>query len=125
MDASIDGRLRFHDGRVNLDYDPQGSPVYKKIFRAFDRLGELSGNKVKYDAKGLYTCHPMGGCRISDDPRTGVVDALGEVHGNAGLYITDASVLPAPTGLPPSITIAAWSSYVGANLANTLVASKR
>jgi cholesterol oxidase len=122
LDAA-DGTLRFDNGRVKLEYNPQDSPVYEKIFRAFDRLSALSGKQVKYDRDGLYTCHPMGGCRISDDPQTGVVDALGQVHGNPGLYITDASVLPAPVGLPPSITIAAWSSYVGTQLAKILVAN--
>ena len=117
---TADGTLRFENGRVKMDYDPSGSPVYEKIFKALDRLSELSKKPVKFDRKAFFTCHPMGGCRISDDPRTGVVNGHGEVHGNPGLYITDASTLPAPTGLPPSITIAAWSSHVSTNLAQAL-----
>ena len=118
-----EGTLRFDNGRVKLEYDPSTSPVYEKIWHAFDRLSELSGKQVKYDRKALFTCHPMGGCRIADDPRDGVVDAMGEVHGNPGLYISDASTLPAPTGLPPSITIAARASFVGENLAKAISGS--
>ena len=114
------GTLRFSKGRVQLRYDSSESPVYERIFAAFDKLSALSGKKVRFDRKALFTCHPMGGCRISDDPQTGVVDGFGEVHGNPGLYITDASALPAPTGLPPSITIAAWASFVGENLAKSV-----
>ena len=120
-----EGTLRFDNGRLRLDYDPGTSPVYEKIFKAFDNLGRLSGKKVKFDRKALFTCHPMGGCRISDDPRAGVVDAMGEVHGNPGLYVTDASTLPAPTGLPPSITIAARASFVGENLAKAISGSSQ
>ena len=120
-----EGTLRFDNGRLKLDYDPSTSSVYGKIFGAFDNLSRLSGKQVKFDRKALFTCHPMGGCRISDDPRTGVVDAMGEIHGNPGLYVTDASTLPAPTGLPPSITIAARASFVGENLAKTISSSSQ
>lgn len=39
--------------------------------------------------------HPVGTCAIGPDPdRGGVVDASGAVHGIAGLWVADASVMP-------------------------------
>ncbi len=43
---------------------------------------------------------------MSDDPRTGVVDEHGKVHGYDGLYLLDASIVPTSLGVNPSKTIA-------------------
>jgi cholesterol oxidase len=53
------------------------------------------------------TVHPLGGCPMSDDPTTGVVDDSGKVHGYEGLYVLDGSIVPTALGVNPSKTIAA------------------
>ena len=53
------------------------------------------------------TVHPLGGCPMADDPRAGVVDDLGRVHGHPGLYVLDGSIVPTALGVNPSKTIAA------------------
>ena len=53
------------------------------------------------------TVHPLGGCPMSDDPATGVVDDAGKAYGYDGLYILDGSIVPAAIGVNPSKTIAA------------------
>jgi cholesterol oxidase len=53
------------------------------------------------------TVHPLGGCPMSDDPRSGVVDEHGKVHGYEGLYVLDGSIVPTSLGVNPSKTIAA------------------
>ncbi len=58
------------------------------------------------------TVHPLGGACVGINKEQGVVDGHGEVFGHPNLYITDGSALPAATGTPPSMTIAAWSSHV-------------
>jgi cholesterol oxidase len=55
----------------------------------------------------VITVHPLGGCPMSPTSRHGVVDEFGKVHGYAGLYIADGSVIPGPVGPNPSLTIAA------------------
>jgi cholesterol oxidase len=55
----------------------------------------------------VVTVHPLGGCPMSIDPRHGVVDEGGQVHGYPGLYVADGSVMPGPVGANPSLTIAA------------------
>ena len=60
--------------------------------------------------------HPVGTCRMGDDPDGGaVVDAHGQVHGLDGLYVADASIMPtipsANTNLPTIMVaerIAEW-----------------
>jgi cholesterol oxidase len=56
--------------------------------------------------------HPWGGARVGANPELGVINHRGEVYGNPGLFVTDASALPAAVGKPPSLTIASWAYYV-------------
>jgi|CXWL01.1.fsa_nt_gi cholesterol oxidase len=58
------------------------------------------------------TVHPLGGAAMADSPERGVVNPLGEVFNYPGLYIVDGSILPTPTGVPPSMTIAALAEHV-------------
>ena len=64
--------------------------------------------------RDLVTPHPLGGCAMADDPRDGVVDGRGRVHGHPGLYVADGAVLPCAVGLNPSRTIAALAEHVAA-----------
>jgi choline dehydrogenase-like flavoprotein len=49
--------------------------------------------------------HIIGTTRMSDDPRTGVVDAQGKVHGVNGLYIVGSSVFPTSSHVNPTLMI--------------------
>jgi cholesterol oxidase len=62
--------------------------------------------------RGTFTVMPLGGAVLAGSAQEGVVDGRGEVHGHPGLFIVDAAALPAAPGGPPSMTIAAWSSWV-------------
>lgn len=55
----------------------------------------------------LLTVHAMSTCRMSADPSRGVVDSGHEHHDVAGLFISDASVLPGPLRINPMLTIMA------------------
>ena len=113
---AADGLIRMDKGRMKFSFSMDGSPSYAATLRAFETLGELSGRALRFDAGSVMTAHPMGGCRISDDATAGVVDGAGQVHGCPGLYIADASVFPQPVGVPPSLSITAWGSYVASRM---------
>jgi cholesterol oxidase len=86
------------------------------------RLAEASGATSFFalDAGPLgkfITVHPLGGCPMSDDPRTGVVDDNGKVHGYEGLYVLDGSIVPTSLGVNPSKTIAALAERGAEHLA--------
>lgn len=65
------------------------------------------------------TVHPLGGAALADNPGMGVTNRFGEVFGHPGLYIADGSLLPTPTGVAPSMTIAALAEHVAASLIDT------
>ncbi|QDH33875.1 GMC family oxidoreductase [Porphyrobacter sp. YT40] len=51
--------------------------------------------------------HPMGTCRMGDDPQTSVVDPSGQVWGQPGLFVVDASAFASSLGINPALTVAA------------------
>jgi cholesterol oxidase len=55
------------------------------------------------------TAHILGGCPIGADGEQGVVDLNHQVFNYPGLYVADASVIPANLGVNPSLTITAMA----------------
>jgi choline dehydrogenase-like flavoprotein len=51
--------------------------------------------------------HHMGTTRMSDDPRTGVVDTDCKIHGLENLYVSGSSVFPSAGHANPTLTIVA------------------
>lgn len=63
------------------------------------------------------TAHPLGGCPMSDDHPTGVVDQYGRVHGyEDSLLVLDDWIVPSALGANPSrrslrSPSGAWTSW--------------
>jgi choline dehydrogenase-like flavoprotein len=66
----------------------------------------------------LFSAHQMGTCRMGSDPRTSVCDERGAVRGVDGLFVADASVFPASSGVNPMITVMAVAKVIGEGLGN-------
>jgi choline dehydrogenase-like flavoprotein len=49
--------------------------------------------------------HPLGSCKMSHNPRLGVVDTNHECHDVKGLFVVDGSTVSGPLGVNPQITI--------------------
>jgi len=107
---------RYEKGAVVVDYDPNQQPIFEKIRGAFRALETQTSLKT-WAIKKPITVHAWGGACLGPSPDRGVVDHNGEVYGNPGLFVTDASALPAAAGTPPSLTIAAWAHHVADSLA--------
>ncbi|WP_395691289.1 FAD-dependent oxidoreductase [Nocardioides sp.] len=88
---------------------PSNLPVANAVTRAFaDASGGRPLNLVGESVGGLsVTAHVLGGAVMGTSAADGVVDARHEVFGHPGLYVADASVIPANVGVNPSLTITA------------------
>jgi choline dehydrogenase-like flavoprotein len=64
----------------------------------------------------MASTHPQSTCRMSGDPKDGVVGAYGECHEVAGLFVADMSVFPTSLGAPPQITTAALADRTARHL---------
>jgi len=106
------GRLRIEGDRLELDWSAEPSHGYYDCVRdSLDGLAAALGGDLVTDPldrrSRAVTVHPVGGCPMAVDPRQGVVDPWGRVHGYPGLWVADGSVMPGPVGPNPSFTIAA------------------
>lgn len=112
---AMDGTVRWKNGRLQIQYDERGSPIFARLKRTFDTISARTGRRIYYFDTPI-TVHPTGGACIADAPERGVVDATGEVFGHPGLYVADAAALPRAPGGPPTLTIAAWAERVAAGI---------
>ena len=113
------GRMRLEGDGLALDWNPRGDS--RSYFESAVSLAELFAKGLggrlgpplaARVAPGL-TAHPLGGCPMGVDARTGVVDSHGEVFGYPGLFVADGSIMPGPVGPNPSFTIAAMAGRIG------------
>lgn len=74
----------------------------------------------------LISAHPIGGyhhmgtTRMSDDPKCGVTDAFGRVHGVENLFVVGSSVFPTSGWANPTLTIAALALRTSERLSQVL-----
>jgi hypothetical protein len=87
--------------RMLLPFD--GAPAVRSVAE----LRSLLARPVSKAAMQVYSIHLMGTARMSEDPRRGVTDSFGAVHGVPGLFIADASLFPGPLGINPMETVIA------------------
>ena len=111
---SADGRIRLsRRGRLRIEWSTaKNMPLYRAAERASADVVEALGGRATTPPwwrwlRRPVSVHHLGGCRMAEDGRTGVVDADGKVHGQRELYVLDGAVLPAATGANPSHTITA------------------
>lgn len=64
-----------------------------------------------------FTAHILGGAVMGASPAEGVVSTDHEVFGHPGLYVVDASAIPANVGVNPSLTITAMAERFAARYA--------
>jgi len=119
------GRMTLKDDKLAIDWPDAGrDPVFEHISQILEKATAVTGgtylpNPIWSKALGrnLVSVHPLGGCAMGDDVRTGVVDDRGRVFDpaansehngvHAGLQVLDGSVIPGSLGVNPSLTIAA------------------
>lgn len=112
------------NGFLNLRWPYKDSmSLYRAILDTGKRFKERVNAKAfvplpnwLWPVRNNITVHSLGGCRLADDPASGVVSAdpktMGQVFGYRGLYVADGSILPTAVGANPVATISALSEKV-------------
>jgi cholesterol oxidase len=113
------GRAVLRRGRLDVRwrYARDNAGLVGAVQQAVTDLGRAYGGSaqplVTWSAfRRPVSFHPLGGCALSQSPETGVVAPNGEVHGCPGLFVADASLLPASLGVHPAMTVAALAEHV-------------
>lgn len=74
----------------------------------YNKLGNLHQKDITLSAY-----HPLGTCRMGDDPATSVVNDGFEVWRTENLYVVDGSLFPSSTGHNPQLTIMSLGLMAG------------
>ena len=86
-------------------YIPEANEAARKLA---EHIGGTAHNSVLESIGNLsVTAHILGGCGMSATPDSGVIDIDHQVFGYPGLYVCDASAIPANVGVNPALTITA------------------
>jgi choline dehydrogenase-like flavoprotein len=114
-----DERDRLGLRRVRVDWRP-GLRELHSVRRAQEFLGMEAGRigfgraqvtiapeQIEWPRTWTFSGHHMGTTRMHDEPRRGVVDRDGRVHGTSNLYVAGSSVFPTFGGVNPTLTIVA------------------
>jgi cholesterol oxidase len=112
---AADGRFVLDgEGHLDLKWDPRASERnLLELEDAMRKLSEALGGVYipsplwTAGGRGLLTAHPLGGCAMSADPSSGVVNDRGAVHGYRDLFVVDGSIVPTALSRNPSATISA------------------
>ena len=83
----------------------------------FGRLAPLAPAEIEgWPANLEGGWHQIGTTRMDDDPRRGVVDADGRMHGMSNLFVAGSSVFPTAGAAPPTLTIVALAARLAGHL---------
>ena len=121
-----DGQFSLHGDQLDLTWknSPADDPIFAKIETLLKALsGAMGAQYIPFPLwdgfldKKIIVVHPLGGCPIGTDNRTGAVDEFGRLYdGNKppgskdvfpGIYVVDGSTIPGPLVANPTLTIAA------------------
>jgi cholesterol oxidase len=125
-----EGKLILEDnGNAYVTWPGLLESDYRRLIRLeFSRIAHGHGGKYKYlRAFGdkMVSVHPLGGCGMSDDPRSGVINHRGQVYDtiaggdidsdtgehriHEGLYVCDGATFPTAIACNPLLTISAMA----------------
>jgi len=99
-------------GKSNLGRMQIPNPAESDVWNDPEHISEL------VTPKGAF--HHMGTTRMHDDPKFGVVDKNGRVHGTRNLYIAGSSVFPTSGFENPTLTIVALAYRMADHLGSRL-----
>jgi cholesterol oxidase len=129
------------DGNNKLQLNFQGGLHTDPVYTAMEEIVQamataMNGKYVRFPfwgngqiltndldpARKFVTVHPLGGCVMGTDSSNGVVDVDGKVYDTVagattvhdGLFVADASVIPGPLAVNPTLTIVAMAQKIAA-----------
>ncbi len=108
----IAARVYFEAGAIKVLMPLNGFDVINNT----DELKILHEAKIKPSHLELSAFHPMGTCRMGDNPKNSVVNSFLETHDIKNLFIADASVFSSSLGVNPQVSIMAFSLWCAENI---------
>ncbi|KAK6353085.1 hypothetical protein TWF696_005075 [Orbilia brochopaga] len=77
-----------------------------------DTIAKIRRMGLTPDNTAYGSAHQMGSCRMGPTPRMGACNDKGKIWEKNGLYVADASLMPASSGVNPMITTQGLAEWV-------------
>jgi choline dehydrogenase-like flavoprotein len=109
--VTLDPELRDYFGdpvpRMTYSFGAYEKTALKEAIKLGREILTAAGvEKIETDVARGFAGHPMGTCRMGDNPDTSVVDRNLQAHEVPNLYVVGGSVFTTGSSLQPSLTIA-------------------
>lgn len=125
-ERDVQGQIRATQLALKFFAQPALAEYVTEIFNPDCAADDLAGLEAYVRRVSRTVYHPVGTCRIGQDPATSVVGPDLKVHGIAGLRVADSSVMPhIPSGNTnaPTIAIAEKASDLICGVSNATAAA--
>jgi choline dehydrogenase-like flavoprotein len=106
--VSLVARMLFEAGAQEVYPGVRRHAVLRDA-RDLEALENARVRAADFDMMGF---HPMGTARMAADPERGAVGRDGALFATRGVYVADASLLPASCGVNPQLTIMAMATRI-------------
>lgn len=116
---------------VTVLVDTLGQELERLGMGRVERASWLDDPAETWRTDPLVSSHPIGGyhhigtTRMSHDPRDGVVDGAGRLHGTDNLWVVGSSVFPTSSWANPTLTIAALALRTADRITSALIEARR
>jgi choline dehydrogenase-like flavoprotein len=122
-------QLRWFVGARELESAERAEGILRRELRESGTGRLTTARELAPDGDLTATLHPsahhhLGTTRMHRDPRHGVVDADGRVHGVANLFVAGGSVFPTSGFVNPTLTIVALALRLGAYLSQDVLSER-
>jgi len=91
----------------HLDNHPNDRRIRNHGLKQCAALWDAMGARRQHEGTAFPTAHNLGTCRMSEKARDGVVNAWGQSHDIANLFISDGSQFTTSAAANPTLTIVA------------------
>ena len=105
---------------VHFDDHPNDVAMRNHGYGQGDQVYEAVGAVGTHHTPPYPSTHNMGTCRMSAEPRDGVVDAFGRAHDVPNLFVSDGSVFTTGAAANPTLTIVALAMRQAERLVDDL-----
>ena len=92
---------------IHQDDHPNDHVMRNHYLKQISAVYDAAGAREMTEWRAYPTGHNLGTCRMSDNPRDGVVNSFGQSHDTPNLFISDGSQFTTSAAANPTLTIIA------------------
>ena len=110
LNSSVKDQFGLPVANIHVDDHPNNAAMRRHGQQQGKLMFEAAGAIKVVASRQTPATHNMCAARMSRDPRDGVVNAHGQAHDVANLFVSDGSAMSTPSSANPTLTIVALAA---------------